>query len=288
MPQKAVSVLRAVLSLTLLTSPGLLTSALASEVWQGLPEPVAMPTATRSGYANVNGVRLYYAVYGHGRPVLLLHGGLASSNYWGAQVRELSKHYAVIVMDSRGHGRSTRNAQTYTYELMESDVIGLLDQLKVRKVSLIGWSDGGIIGLVMAMRHPERLTRVFAFGANSDPSGVNPKLGDSVNFNRYIARTEVEYGQLSKTPRGFASFVDAIGKMWASEPHITDQLKNIRVPVTIADGQYDEAILRPHTVMMSKAIPGAKLVILPNVSHFAMLQNPAEFNAALSTFMAGR
>ena len=283
MPRKTLSVLRAALSLALL-SPALAVS----EVWTQLPEPAAMPRAAASGYARVNGVRLYYAVYGHGQPVLLLHGGLGNSNYWGAQVRELSRRYAVIVMDSRGHGRSTRDGQTYSYELMESDVIGLLDRLKVRKVSLIGWSDGGIIGLVMALRHPERLTRVFAFGANSDPSGVNPRLGDSANFNRYIARTEVEYGQLSKTPKGFGRFVEAIGKMWASEPHITGELKSIRVPVTIADGQYDEAILRAHTVMMSKAIPGAKLVILPEVSHFAMIQNPPEFNAALASFLAGR
>lgn len=281
MPRKAAPFLRAVLPLILLSST-------TAQVWTQLPKPVALPKTTVSGYANVNGVRLYYAVYGHGQPVLMLHGGLGNSNYWGAQVRELSKRYAVIVMDSRGHGRSTRSKQTYTYELMESDVIGLLDQLKVRQVSLIGWSDGGIIGLVMAIRHPERLKRVFAFGANSDPSGVNPKLGDSVNFNRYIARTEVEYGQLSKTPNGFSGFVEAIGKMWASEPHITGQLNNIRLPITIADGQYDEAILRNHTVMMAKAIRGANLVILPNVSHFAMLQNPAEFNAALETFLAGK
>lgn len=281
MPRKAAPFLRAVLPLILLSST-------TAQVWTQLPKPVALPKTTVSGYANVNGVRLYYAVYGHGQPVLMLHGGLGNSNYWGAQVQELSKRYAVIVMDSRGHGRSTRSKQTYTYELMESDVIGLLDQLKVRQVSLIGWSDGGIIGLVMAIRHPERLKRVFAFGANSDPSGVNPKLGDSVNFNRYIARTEVEYGQLSKTPNGFSGFVEAIGKMWASEPHITGQLNNIRLPITIADGQYDEAILRNHTVMMAKAIRGANLVILPNVSHFAMLQNPAEFNAALETFLAGK
>ena len=281
MPRKAAPFLRAVLPLILLSST-------TAQVWTQLPKPVALPKTTVSGYANVNGVRLYYAVYGHGQPVLMLHGGLGNSNYWGAQVRELSKRYAVIVMDSRGHGRSTRSKQTYTYELMESDVIGLLDQLKVRQVSLIGWSDGGIIGLVMAIRHPERLKRVFAFGANSDPSGVNPKLGDSVNFNRYVARTEVEYRQLSKTPNGFSGFVEAIGKMWASEPHITGQLNNIRLPITIADGQYDEAILRNHTVMMAKAIRGANLVILPNVSHFAMLQNPAEFNAALETFLAGK
>ena len=265
---------------------GLCSSGLATVPrWKQLPTPAPMPRATASGYARLNGIQLYYAVYGHGQPVVLLHGGLGNSDYWGNQVSALARHAAVVVIDSRGHGRSTRNAQPYSYELMSSDVLGVMDQLRIRRARLIGWSDGGIVGLVLAIHHPERLSGVFAFGANSDPSGANPDVGHNATFNTYIARTESDYRRLSKTPGDFNGFLTAISTMWANEPHITGQLKTIRVPVTIADGQYDEAILRQHTVMMSKAIPGARLVILPGVSHFAMLQNPQEFNLALETFL---
>ena len=133
------------------------TAANAAPQWMTLPPTPTLPKADASGYAPVNGISIWYANSAQGEPVLFVHGGLANANYWGNQVRALTAaHYRVIVMDSRGHGRSTRNAQPYGYDLMSDDVIGLLDYLKIRKVALIGWSDGAIIGLDIAMHHPER------------------------------------------------------------------------------------------------------------------------------------
>lgn len=161
--------------------------ASAAPRWLTLPPTPTLPKPETSGTAPVNGIRIWYATFGHGAPVLFLHGGLANSNYWGNQVRALSPHYEVIVMDSRGHGRSTRNAQPYGYDLMASDVIGLLDYLKIKKVALVGWSDGAIIGLDIAMHHPERLSKLFAFAANYDPSGVADASHSQV-VDAYIAR----------------------------------------------------------------------------------------------------
>ena len=141
--------------------------------------------------------------------MILLHGGLANSNYWGEQVPALAAHYRVIVMDSRGHGRSTRNAQPFGYDLMASDVIGLMDFLKIRKAAIVGWSDGAILGLDIAIHHPERLTKLFAFAANSDPSGV-ADIAHSPVFNAYIARAEKEYEALSPTPHEYTAFLAQI------------------------------------------------------------------------------
>ena len=107
-------------------------------------------------------------------------------------------------MDSRGHGRSTRNAEPYGYDLMASDVVGLMDFLKIPKAAIVGWSDGAILGLDIAMQHPERLSKLFAFAANSDPSGV-ADIGQSPVFNAFIARAEKEYEKLSPTPRRIQS-----------------------------------------------------------------------------------
>jgi alpha-beta hydrolase superfamily lysophospholipase len=101
----------------------------AEQQWLTLPPTPTLPKAAQSGYAPINGVRIWYAVFGRGEPVILLHGGLANANYWGNQVRELQKSYRVVVMDSRGHGRSTRDEQPYGYDLMAADVIGLMDYL---------------------------------------------------------------------------------------------------------------------------------------------------------------
>jgi pimeloyl-ACP methyl ester carboxylesterase len=208
-------------------------------------------------------------------------------NYWGNQVAEFAKDHKVVLIESRGHGRSTRNEQPYTYELMASDVIAVMDKLGIPRASIVGWSDGGIIGLVIAMRHPDRLDRLFAFGANTTPAGLKPKIDENPTFARFIKQAGEQYAALSTTPNEYDLFLAAIGKMWASEPNIPDSaLGTIKAKVTIADGEMDEAIRPEHTQEIARAIPGAKLVILPGLSHFAMLQDPAAFNAAVRDFLA--
>ncbi|MBR0840120.1 alpha/beta hydrolase [Bradyrhizobium liaoningense] len=262
-----------------------ISAAQAAPQWLNLPPTPTLPKATQSGFAPVNGVRIWYAVFGRGQPVLLLHGGLANANYWGHQVRALQRHYQVIVMESRGHGRSSRNQEPYGYDLMASDVVGLLDHLKVRKATIVGWSDGAIIGLDIAMKHPERVSKLFAFAANSDPSGV-ADIATSDVFNAYIARAGEEYTRLSPTPTEYKSFVAEITKMWESQPKWTaSDLAAIKVPTWIVDGDHDEAIKRENTEFMAANIPGAGLLIQPEVSHFSFLQDPAQFNDDVLHFL---
>lgn len=253
--------------------------------WERLPPTPTLPKPEQSGIAAVNGIRLWYAVYGHGDPVILVHGGLANSDYWGLQIPVLAQRYQVIVLDSRGHGRSTRTAAPIGYDAMAADVLALMDTLHIVKAALVGWSDGAIIGLDIAIHHPERLTRLFAFAANSDPSGVKD-VDKSPVFTAYIDRASREYAKLSPTPKEFKAFLDNISKMWASEPHFTDaELRGIKVPTWIVDADHDEAIKRENTDYMASQIPGAGELILPAVSHFAFLQDPAMFNEALLRFL---
>jgi pimeloyl-ACP methyl ester carboxylesterase len=258
--------------------------------WETLPPTPTLPNPQRSGLAPVNGIHVWHAVFeprtpSPADPVILLHGGLANSNYWGLLVPALAADRRVIVMDSRGHGRSTRDARPFGYDLMADDVLALLDFLKTPKAALVGWSDGAIIGLDIAIRKPDRLSRVFAFAANSDPSGVKD-VDKSPVFTAYIARAGREYRRLSPTPNGYKSFVEQIGKMWATQPHFTDdQLRGIRVPTWIVDGDHDEAIKRENTDHMASLIPGAREVILADVSHFAFLQDSTGFNAAVRQFL---
>ena len=253
-------------------------SAFAAERWQRLPEAPAMPVSKVAGYAPVNGIHMYYAVYGAGDPVLLIHGGLGHADLWAYQVKDLMKDHTVIVADSRGHGRSSRNAEAYSYELMASDYLALLDYLKFDKVALVGWSDGGIIGLDIAMKHPQRLTRLFAHAANVTVDGLDPKVMENKTFNDYIAEMGADYPKLSKTPGEFDAFVEQISHMWATQPAYTDaELAKITVPTAIVLGDHDEAITRAHTEHMAQVIPGA--------SHFAMLQDPAGHNKAVRDFI---
>jgi pimeloyl-ACP methyl ester carboxylesterase len=261
------------------------TSVAAQPQWLILPPTPTLPMALHSGTAPVNGIKIWYAEFGQGEPVILLHGGLANSNYWGEQIPALAAHYRVIVMDSRGHGRSTRNAQPFGYDLMASDVIGLMDFLKIRKAAIVGWSDGAILGVDIAIHHPERLTKVFAFAANSDPSGVSD-IAHSPVFNAYIVRAAKEYEALSPTPHEYTAFLAQIEKMWATQPNFTAaQLEAISVPVWIVDADHDEAIKRENTEFMAAHIPSAGLLLQPEVSHFSFIQDPKQFNSDVLHFL---
>jgi pimeloyl-ACP methyl ester carboxylesterase len=187
------------------------TASYAEPQWLTLPPTPTLPKAAESGLAPVNGIKIWYAAFGDGEPVILLHGGLVNSNWWGNQVRALQTRYRIIVMDSRGHGRSSRDDAPYGYDLMASDVLGLMDFLKIRKAAIVGWSDGAIIGLDTAIHHPDRLSKLFAFAGNSDPSGV-ADIAQSPVFNAAIARAEKEYEKLSPTPTEYKSFLAQIEK----------------------------------------------------------------------------
>ena len=260
--------------------------AAAADLWETLPPtPAPIPTG-RQGEAPVDGVKIHYAIYGQGSPVVFLHGGLANTSYWGNQVPAVAAHHTVILVDSRGHGRSTRDARPYGYDLMADDVVALLDHLGIPKADVVGWSDGAILGLDLALRHKDHVGKVFAFAANTLPSGVKDGVEKNPTFAAYIERAGHEYAELSATPKEYDAFVEQIGKMWAEQPNWTGaQLEMIDAPVLVVDGDHDEAIKREHTEYIAATVPHAGLLILPNVSHFAFLQDPKLFNYAILHFL---
>lgn len=240
------------------------------------------------GHVECDGVRIWYASYGAGPPVILLHGGLGHSGNWGYQVPALlGSGRRVIVIDSRGHGRSTRDERPYSYELMASDVRAVMDELAIDRAAFIGWSDGACIALVLAHDTPERSSGVFFFACNMDPSGTKPFEFTPV-IGRCFNRHQQDYAALSATPDQFQPFSDAVGLMQRTQPNYTErQLAEIRVPVTIVHSEHDEFIKREHAEYLAHSIPGVRFVLLPNASHFAPLQRADEFNLAIADFLAG-
>jgi pimeloyl-ACP methyl ester carboxylesterase len=137
----------------------------------------------------------------------------------------------------------------------------------------------------IAIHHPKRLTKLFAFAAHSDPSGV-ADISKSDVFNAYIARAEKEYEHLSATPTQYKAFLDQIGKMWATQPNFTEaQLRGITTPTWIVGADHDEAIKRENTEYMAKMIPNSGLLLQPEVSHFSFLQDPQQFNNDVLHFL---
>src|SRR5205807_3769751 len=137
-------------------------TAQAKPRWQELPLPPAMPEAAEHGIVEISGAHIYYARYGKtdGDTVILLHGGLGNSDHWSSQVLALSDKFRIYVIDSRGQGRSTRTKAAVTYDVMAGDVLAVMDQLKLERASLVGWSDGGEIAMKIAITHPERVGKL--------------------------------------------------------------------------------------------------------------------------------
>lgn len=247
-----------------------------------------LPPAVEQGHVEHDGARIWYATFGAGTPVILLHGGLGHGGNWGYQVPALmTAGYRPIVIDSRGHGRSTRDAQPYAYTRMASDVRAVMAALRIDRAAFIGWSDGACVALTLAMQTPERAIGVFFFGCNMDPSGAKPFAPTPV-IDRCFGRHLKDYTALSSTPDDFDAFVEAVTEMMQTQPNATaEELAATRVPVTIAQSEHDEFIWPEHAHYLARTLPEAQFVLLPGVSHFAPLQRPAVFNDAVRAFLHG-
>jgi pimeloyl-ACP methyl ester carboxylesterase len=257
-----------------------------AQPWETISPPGPAPKPAEQGVVEVNGAKLYYAIYGAGEPVILLHGGAGNSDHWARQIVALAGRYRVIVIDSRGHGRSTRDDKPFGYHLMASDVLAVMDKLKLERASLVGWSDGGVIGLDVAINNPGRINKLFAFGANYDLSGMQGG-GPHATFAAYLEKCASDYQRLSPTPKDYKSFLVALNKMWRTEPNFKkEQLAKIKAATLVADGEHDEVIRQEHTREMASLIPGARLLLIPDASHFALWQQPEAFNKALLDFLA--
>jgi pimeloyl-ACP methyl ester carboxylesterase len=249
---------------------------LAFRLWRTLA-----PEAHGGRYIAVNGIRLYCETFGRGPPVLVLHGGLGSLEDMGNQIRALASDRLVIAPDSRAHGRSGDTDAPLSYRLMADDILKLLDALRLRRVDIVGWSDGGIIGLEIAIRHPERLGHLVVIGTNYDSAGLKelPTLPAEVPSPRGFYRRNL------LDPARWEMLYRKVVTMWQNQPHYTAQeLGLIRAPTLVIAGEYD--VVRPqHTDELARAIPGAQEAIISGGTHMLPTQKPAIVNASILRFL---
>lgn len=259
--------------------------AMAQAVWETIPDPAPLPQADAQGTAHVNGIDIYYEVHGTTGPwIVFLHGGMGSALAWGNQVPAFDTHNRVLLIELRGHGRSGWDGTPITYEAMASDVIGVMDALGIPKADIVGWSDGAIIGLILGIDHADRVNRIVADGANTDVDGVDGSVFDKPPYNLPSDRDQRTYLALSPTPDRWQAFSDAINTMWKTEPHITDELGRITVPVLVMAGDHD--LIKPeHTQMIADSIPGAQSDIVADAAHFIVWQQPEVFNRDVKAFL---
>jgi pimeloyl-ACP methyl ester carboxylesterase len=232
---------------------------------------------------------LWCASWGQGPAALLLHGGMGNANNFGFQVPALLEAgFRVIVMDSRGHGRSIWNGGAFSYDAMADDAIATLDYFGVAHAAVVGWSDGACTGLAMARKAPQRVDGVFFFACNVDATGNHPFVMTE-RIGRCLERHQKDYAALSPHPDRFDAMSQALQEMQGSQPdYSADDLRSIAVPVTVAQAEKDEFIRPEHARYIAETIPGARYVNLPGVTHFAPVQRPALFTGAVLEFLQQR
>jgi pimeloyl-ACP methyl ester carboxylesterase len=240
-------------------------------------------------YVSDDETHLHYVEAGSGPPLLLLHGGGGNRDSFFAQLPFLSRHFHVYALDSRGHGRSEHGDASLSYERYAQDVYVLLHQRHIERADLIGWSDGGNTGLVLAVAHPESICRMVVIGANYRPSGLArdpqepPPAPHEWTSELVWSLYDLLLARDANTPSD-----DELEELWATGPDLTAAaLHRIEAPVLVVGGEFD-LVDRDHLIATQQAIPRARLEIFPGVGHTLMQDVPAKMNRVLRRFLLDR
>lgn len=235
-------------------------------------------------YADVNGIKMYYEEYGEGEPMFLIHGNGADIKSMGHQIEYFKNSYRVIIADSRGHGKSELNSDSLTYVEMAADWAALADYLKLDSLYLIGWSDGGIISLLMGIHHPEKVKKLATMGANlrPDTTAIYPYAANWVKQMRPVVDASIKHGDKSENWAILKQHLGLLG----DQPTISkSDLSKISAPALIIAGDQD-IIREEHTVEIFQNIPNAHLCILPGETHYSPAMNSTLFNSIVDNFMS--
>jgi pimeloyl-ACP methyl ester carboxylesterase len=235
----------------------------------------------RGKFYNIRGFKMYAEIYGQGAPLLMIHGNGGSIKDFTYQIPYFQKKYKVIIADSRAQGNSADSGDSLTYEMMADDYAALLDALKIDSAYVIGWSDGGINALLLAIRHPEKVKKLASTGANLVPDTTAvPKEVWDIALPTYLALK----GKEPKTPQEKNDF--KLMRLLVEQPHIllTD-LQKISCPSLIIGGDHD-VIKEEHTMLIYKNIPNAYLWILPGSGHSTPVVYKDDFNKVVDRFFS--
>jgi pimeloyl-ACP methyl ester carboxylesterase len=232
--------------------------------------------STTGRYADIRGIKMYYEVYGKGEPLLFIHGNGGSINNFKFQAPYFSGKYKLIFADSRAQGKSIDKGDSISYEMMADDFNALLDILKIDSAFVIGWSDGGINALLLALRHPKKVKKLASTGANlwPDATAIDPWLVKEMTamVNTFRIKNGEDRNRWKLT------------KMMVDQPNISlTQMKKITCPSLIIGGDHD-VLLPTHTAAIAEAIPNSYLWVLPNSGHSTLIYYKDEFNKTVMDF----
>lgn len=224
-------------------------------------------------------IELNYVEQGEGFPLILLHGNGEDHTYFEHQMGPFSAHYRVIALETRGHGQSPRGEAPFTLEQFAEDLKEFLDEKGIHKCHLLGFSDGGNIALIFALKYPQYIEKMILNGANLDPSGLKRSIQLSLE-----AKWAMQKVRCAADPSAKAKF--EMLDLMVTQPHIDPlSLRSLRMPTLVVAGEKD-MITEAHTRAIAAPIPGSKLVFLPG-DHYVAQRNWEKFNSVVLEFLKG-
>jgi pimeloyl-ACP methyl ester carboxylesterase len=224
------------------------------------------------------GLRTYYEVDGSGEPVMLLHGGFSTVESWGAQRSALARHYEVWLPERRGHGRTPDVEGPITYENMAADTIAFMEAAGIASANVVGWSDGGSVGLIVALRRPDLVRRLVCIGTPANLDGLGAAFrgeADEMTLEGLSPTLADPYRALSPDgPDHLAVVFAKIKHLWRTEPQMTlDELRLISTPTLLMLGDRDIVTIE-HAAAMAASLPDSQLAVVPGTDHLVVFQKP--------------
>lgn len=258
-----------------------------------LPEPTAIPVRplvlpTNGHTVQTDDIVTYYEVRGEGEPVILLPDAFGSTAGFRHLIPALAEEFRVYALDVRGRGRTTDSGKPLSYDLLASDTLAFMDALGIDKAHIVGHGQGAIIGLDMAIQYPERVKSLVSFGGQYDVSGSTKYALGAAEFwtIRDMRWWADMYRLFSPHPERAEIVFKKVMTLLLTQPNMTpEQLKAIRVPVLVLDGDRDEDVTIEHTREMAKLIPGAELKLMYGVGSDAPTQDAEAFNAIVLDYL---
>jgi pimeloyl-ACP methyl ester carboxylesterase len=241
-------------------------------------------------YIDVGDVSMWYAEEGSGEPLVLLHGGLCTNETWGAQTPAFAEYFHVMAPERRGHGHTADVAGPLTYTTMATDMTNFLDRVVGAPAHLVGFSDGGILGLMIAITRPDLVSKLVAIGANYDTTGLRP---EAVKTFARMTPDDAEMARLRAlyelhSPDGAVHWPIVFNKFVAliqQEPNMSlEDLARISAPTLVLVGD-DDLVSIEHTVALFRAIPNSELAVIPGASHAVPMEKPAIVNHVVLDFL---
>ena len=252
-------------------------------------------TPSTTGYADVNGLHLYYETYGSGAPLVLLHGGMLTIDLnFATLIPTLAQTHTVIGVEMQGHGRTANIDREITYANLATDILALLDHLGIARAAVLGHSMGGGVALELAVNHPDRVSAIVPISASVSKDGMHPDLLDPSTFEtssimptaQDFADFKGAYERLSPHPEQFDAFLMSLSGMdsdfagWSDE-----QLAGISCPVLIVQGDNDFTTV-PHAGVMLAKIPNSTLAVIPATTHMQVTRRDTILLPVLEQFFA--